>query len=143
MPHDASKVQLGTTRSSVREVSNHAGSESTFEAGLVVHLKSDDTISLAASDGQKLGVSLGKSLSDVGRVAICRKGLGVPILLTDAFTPTVGAQVAVSDTTGKAIGYTGSGNAYVSAVYKTAVITGVKEDGTTANVAIIDFPGGL
>lgn len=146
MPHDATKVLMGSTTSSEREVSNHSGSESTFKAGVFVRLKSDDTLSLAQSDGSLLGVSLGKGQSEAGRVAICRKGLGVPVLLTAAFSPTVGAQVAVSDTTGLAKAYTGTGDRYVNAFYTKVGLNGIQEDGTesgASTVALIDFPGGL
>lgn len=139
MSHDASKVLLGQTPSSAKEVDNLAGNPATFLAGLCVHLKSDGTLSLASADGSKLGISLGKDLSDTQRVAICRKGLSVPILLTDAFTPTVGAQVQISTTTGKAVS---SGTA-VNASYASGVLTGIAEDGSEVNVALIDMPGGL
>ena len=142
MLHNANKVLMGSTRSSYKEVSNHIGS---IEAGKVVRLKSDDTLSLAKADGELLGVSLGKDLSDIGRTAIVRKGLGVPMLLTAAFNPTVGAAVHISDTTGLAIA-AGAGATQVNATYVTGRLTvgGIGEDGTEGKgVAIIDFPGGL
>lgn len=141
MGHDATKVLMGATRSNIKEVTNYVASDSTFLAGQPMRLKSDGTISKAKADGALLGVSLGKDLANAGRVACCRKGVAVPILLKAAFTPTVGAQVLLDDTTGLA---TGDGtNTGVNAVYATSTLTGVQEDGTTANVALIDFPGGL
>jgi len=141
MSHDATKILMGTTTSTAKEVDNRAGDPATFIAGLCVHLKSDDTLSLASADGSKLGISLGRSLSDHKRVAICRKGERVPIQLTNGFTPTIGAQVQISTTTGKAVS---SGTA-VNAVYVTSTLTGIDEDGATVTdgVALIDFPGGL
>lgn len=141
MGHDATKVQLGNITSSIKEVSNHIGNPTTFQAGLCVHLKSDDTLSLASSDGAKLGVSLGRSQSDTNRTAICRKGLSVPVQVTNGFTPTLGAQVQFSTTTGKVVT---SGTA-VNAVYVAISLTGIDEDGTALAdpVALIDFPGGL
>lgn len=140
MGHDASKVLMGSTRSSVKEVDNRKG---TIAAGLAVRLKSDDTISVAAADGSLLGISMGGPLTkDLARTAIARKGLSVPVALTAAFTPTIGAQVSLSDTTGKAIA-AGGGATAVNAQYASGVLTGVFEDGTTADVALIDFPGGL
>lgn len=141
MGHDATKVQMGTTRSSSREVDNRAGS---IAAGLIVRLKSDNTISIAAADGNALGISLGKDLSDITRTAVCRKGLGVPVQLTAAFSPAVGAQVNISDTTGKAIA-AGAGATGVNAVYVSGALTMVAEDGTetASSVALIDMPGGL
>jgi hypothetical protein len=141
MQHSTTTILMGSTRSSVREVDNRAGAPATFTAGLVCHLKSDDTISLAAADGSMLGVSLGRSLSDIARVAIARKGLAIPILLANGFTPTIGAQVQVSTTTGKAV----SSGTSVNAVYVTSTLTAYDEDGTaiTDGAALIDFPGGL
>lgn len=138
MSHDASKVLMGAGTSSAKEVDNRKGS---IEAGLVVQLKSDDTI--AVTGGTDIGLSLGKDLSDIGRTAIARKGLALPIKLASGFTPAIGAQVAVSDTTGEAKAYTGTGDRYVNAVYKSAVLSGITEAGATINVALIDFPGGL
>lgn len=140
--HNANQVLMGATRSNIKEVSEHKG---VIEAGLVVRLKSDDTLSVAAADGQLLGVSLGKDLSDIGRTSICRKGLRVPIKLATGFNPTVGAAVAISDTTGEAVAYSGSGNAYVNASYNTGRLSsgGIGEDGLTKGVALIDFIGGL
>lgn len=139
--HDASKVLMGAIGSNIKEVDNRAGDPATFQAGLCVHLKSDNTLSLASADGAKLGISLGRSLSDTKRTAICRKGLAVPIQVTNGFSPTVGAQVQISTTTGKAVT---SGTA-VNAVYVAVGKTGVGEDGSDLAdpVALIDFPGGL
>lgn len=139
MPHDATKVLLGSTGSNIREVDNKKG---TIAAGLAVRLKSDDTISVASADGNLLGISMGRSLSDTARTAICRKGVKVPIQLTSAFTPTIGAQVNISDTTGKAAA-SGGGATGVNAVYISEVLVGVDEDGNSVDVALIDFPGGL
>lgn len=139
MAHDASKVVLGSNRSSFRVVDNKVGA---VEAGLAVRLKNDDTISTAKTDGSLMGVSFGKDLSDAGRTNICREGLLVPLLLTAAFTPVIGAQVAIDDVTGMGKA-TGAGVTAVNAIYRSGVLTGVKEDGTTANVALIDFQGGF
>lgn len=133
---------MGTTKSSVKDVSNHIGE---IEAGLVCHVKSDDTLSLLKADGVAMGVSLGRDLSEAGFTSICRKGLKVPLLLTSAFSPVIGAVVAISDTTGKGITYSGTGDSYVNATYVTGAKTGgIGEDGvTTKRFAYIDFPGGL
>lgn len=138
MAHDASKVLMGSSQSNVKEVDNRAG---VIAAGLAVHLKSDGTITTAVADGAFLGISLGRSLSDTSRTAIGRKGLRVPILLTNGLTPTIGAQVTISDTTGKAAS---SGTA-VNAVYVTSTLSAVDEDGAAIadGAALIDFPGGL
>lgn len=142
MGHDATKVQMGATKSNIKDVTNMPG---TIAAGLVVRQKSDATITTAKADGGILGVSLGRSLSDNGRTAIARTGILVPVLLTASFTPTLGAQVAISDTTGKAKAYTGTGDSYVNAVYSSAKLTAYDEDGAviTDGCAFIDFQGGL
>ncbi len=139
--HDASKVQMGQVNSNMKEIDNRLGDPATFIAGLCVHLKSDDTLSLASSDGSKLGISVGRSQSDTKRTAICRRGVRVPIQVTNGFTPTVGAQVQISTTTGKAVT---SGTA-VNAVYEAISLTGIDEDGVALAdpIALIDFPGGL
>jgi len=141
MSHDASKVQMGTTLSNIREVSNKKG---TIAAGLAVRLKSDDTISVALADGSLMGISLGKDLSNTGETAIARKGIQVPILLTNGFTPTKGAQVNISDTTGKAIA-SGAGATAVNAFYSSGALSAVDEAGSAIadGAALIDFPGGL
>ena len=136
--HNADKIVMGAIRSNFREVSNIKG---TVEAGLAVFGKSDGTGTLLKSDGVILGISVGKDLSDTNRIAYCRKGTEVPIQVTTSFTPTIGAQVQISDTTGKAVT---SGGTNYNAIYRKYVAGGgIKEDGTACDVAIIDFPGGL
>lgn len=82
MPHDASKVLMGSTRSNHRKVTQLKGDPATFKAGLRICLNSSDGPSLAKADGQSFGISLGKNLSNIaGAVAVCRKGEGVPVLL--------------------------------------------------------------
>ena len=141
MAHSATKVQMGTTRSSFKHIDNKAG---VIAAGVAVRLKSDDTISVAAADGSLLGISCGRSLSDTSRTAIVRAGTQVPIKLTAAFSPTIGAQVHISDTTGLAIA-AGAGATGVNATYVSGALTLIDEDGveTASLAAIIDMPGGL
>lgn len=142
--HNANQVVMGSSQSSAKEVTNHKG---TIEAGIAVRLKSDDTLSIAQADGELLGISFGKDLSDIGRTAICRKGLRIPMKLTVGFNPTIGAPVAISDTTGLAKAYTGTGDRYVNAVYATGRMSGngINETNQAADVgvALIDFAGGL
>lgn len=139
--HSASTVYMGSSQSKVKEIDNRAGDPATFLAGLCVHLKSDGTLSLAVADGSKLGISMGRSLSNTKRTAIARKGLRIPVLLANGFTPTIGAQVQISTTTGKAVS---SGTA-VNAVYVSSTLTAYDEDGVAISdgAALIDFPGGL
>lgn len=137
--HDPTKVLLGNVPSSVKEIDNRNG---TIAAGTAVRLKSDKTIVVTSADGNLLGISCGADLSNIGRTAIVRKGLKVPILLTAELVPVIGAQVHISDTTGLAAA-SGGGATGTNAVYASGVLTGVKEDGTEAEIALIDFIGGL
>lgn len=141
MSHSATTVYMGTHKSNILESDNWPGDPATFLAGLCCHLKSDNTVSLANSDGAKLGISLGKSLSDHKRLTIARKGKGIPVLLANGFTPTIGAQVQISTTTGKAVS---SGTA-VNAVYVSGALTAYDENGDAISdgAALIDFIGGL
>lgn len=134
----SSTVYLGNTQSSYKEIDNRAG---VVGAGLATYLHSDETIDTIAASGGLLGISLGKSQSDTSRTSIVRKGLKVPILLTNGLTPVIGAQVQISTSTGKAVS---SGTA-VNAVYRSAVLACVDEDGNTVSdgCALIDFQGGL
>lgn len=139
--HDPTKVLLGATLSTSKTVTDHLGE---IEAGLAVKRDSADALSLTT--GGYLGISLGSDLGKAKRTAVLRKGLLVPIQLTDAFVPAIGAQVNLSDTTGKA-GTAGAGFTAVNAEYASAVLTGVRlnADGTftEVNVALIDMAGGL
>ncbi len=141
--HDATKVLMGATGSNHKEVMNRKGE---IAAGKVVRLKSDDTISVAKADGEILGLSVGKDLSNTNRTSYVNDGLAVPIKLKTGFTtPTIGGQVAIDDVTGEAVAYTGSGNTYVNAKYVSGALTAVNEDGTetATGAAYIDMQGGL
>jgi hypothetical protein len=139
--HDPTKVYMGSTESNIREVTNRAG---TVPAGVACRLKSDGTLSLAKADGSLLGVSVGKSLSDIAWTSIARAGVKVPLKLTNGFTPVLGAQVHISDTTGLAAA-SGAGATGVNAHYSSAKLTCIEEDGTefTDGCAYVDFIGGL
>jgi hypothetical protein len=134
--HDATKVLLGTTQSSFKTVDNYPG---TIAAGKFVVLHASDVINTTLASGSLIGISLGKSLSDISRFACCRKGARVPVLLGSGFTPDIGAQVQAHATDGTAV----ASGTPVNAYFATSTLTGYLEDGTTANVALIDFPGGL
>lgn len=141
MSHSTTTVYLGSHASNVLESDNWAGLASTFKAGLCVHLDDDGDLDLAAAAGGKLGISLGRSLSDHNRITVARKGKKIPILLDTSFTPVIGAQVQISTTTGKAVA---SGTA-VNAVYVSGTLTAYDEDGVVIadGAAYIDFIGGL
>ncbi len=154
MGHDATKVLMGTTQSSVKEVTNYPGA-AVLEPGIVAHAKSDGTVTKAKADGSPVGVSLGRDLAHTTRTAVVRKGLRVPLKLKAGFTPTIGAAVLIDDAEGYG---TGDGsNTAVNAVYAepfpgaaNALVLatgGVAEDAAddtgTVRVALIDYPGGL
>jgi hypothetical protein len=76
--HNASKVLLGSSLSSAKEVSVHDSDPATFLAGLVVRAHSvANQLSLTA--GFKIGVSMGRSLSDSKKTSVLRTGEAVPI----------------------------------------------------------------
>lgn len=80
--HDATKVLMGSTRSSSKQGSEVFSSDpATFLAGLAVRRNSSGLLSLAVGDGRWAGVSLGKSLSDSKKTAVLAAGEGVPVLL--------------------------------------------------------------
>lgn len=79
MPHDSTKVLLGSTRSSEREVTRHDSDPATFKAGLVCSVGSDGLLSLLKSDGMRAGVSLGRDLSNTKCTSLLRTGEGVPV----------------------------------------------------------------
>ncbi len=140
MAQNANKALLGSTRGNAKEVGNHNGS---VAAGTAVRLKSDDTLSVTSTDGALLGVSLGRELSAIGRTAICFKGVGVPILLTTGYTPTLGAVVYIDNATGKAKASATDATA-VNACFTGLLTEGaIDEDGGSVRAALIDFPGGL
>lgn len=233
--HDPTKMLMGATQSSDKEASIYASDPASFPAGRAVRLNSSGALSLASGDGQLIGVSLGKSLSDVTKTSVCRAGHRVPLELAaylvhddltlvkkvnaavsvefldtetagsetvtvtgdadegylisvgmDAGTstatqikaaldgeaaalalietvitgtagdpqsalaedvietlgqPVVGAAVRVSNVTGKAVP-TGVG-ALTGAQYVSGALTGVAEDASEINVALIDMGGGL
>lgn len=144
MSHNASKVLMGSKESSGGEVTNLPSvSDSVVEAGCAVILESTGKVSKDTSEGALVGISLGKDLAHTNRTVVARKGLRIPVKLAAAFTPTVGARVAIQDDTGLAKAYTGTGDRYVNAVYVSGKITGIGEDGLDKDVALIDFPGGL
>lgn len=140
MGHDPSKVVLGGTLSSIKEVGNRKG---TVLAGTAVRQKSDGTMSTISSDGGFIGVSMGKDLSGAGFTSIAYRGEKVPLRLGAAFTPTLGAVVHIDNATGLGVA-SGAGATATSAVYNSGLLSGLTEGGgSEVPVALIDFPGGL
>lgn len=146
--HDPETTALGTTRSSHKEVTNLKGA-AVIAAGLAVRLKDDGTpVSATGSGvGALFGVSLGGDLSDTGRTAICRKGLGVPLKITSGVTIAPGETVYIVDATGEGHNGAAGGRTATAAVYASAKYAsgGIAEGASVGSVdyAFIDMPGGL
>ncbi len=85
MSHDATKILMGTTKSSVKGGTEaFASAPSTYLAGLAVRRASTNLLSLTKAAGRWVGISLGKELSDVNKTSVLKSGLGVPVLLEKA-----------------------------------------------------------
>jgi len=153
MSHNSGKVLMGSKESSGGEITNYPSvSNSVVEAGCAVILESSGSVSKDTSEGNLVGISMGKDLAHTNRTVVCRKGLRVPLKLEVGFNPTIGAQVAIKDDTGTGKAYTGTGDRYVNAVYASGrlstlntggIAEGDTNDDGTVGVALIDFPGGL
>lgn len=135
--HDASKVLMGTTRSSAKDISTHDADPATFLAGLVCRQKSDGALSLAKSDGFNVGISLGKSLSDTKKTDILRTGEGVPILLTELYAALTKANLTF---TAKAIG---SGGNDISIIFADTATAGSETISVTDNQITVGIEGGV
>lgn len=92
--HNPNKVLLGSTQSSDREITCENGDPATFPAGVAVRRASDGGLSLAS--GALIGISAGRSLSEVAKTAVIRAGLRVPLRLTD---DSVASSLVVGDLT--------------------------------------------
>lgn len=139
--YSATTIQMGTHKSNDIAVDNWVGDPATFKAGLCVHLDDDGDLSLAAADGAKMGISLGRPLNGRALTSVARKGKGIPVLLDTGLEPVIGAAVQISTTTGKAV----ASGTTVNAVYVSAKMSAIDEDGVaiTDGAAYIDFVGGL
>lgn len=126
--HDASKVLLGTTGSSAKDVSCEPGDPAVCKAGLAVTRGSDSALDLGGAAGSFLGVSAGRSLSDTDKCAVVRTGLRVPMRLKD---DNVFSSLVVGDLTftAKARGVAGDS------------VTIALVDGGTAGSETVDVDG--
>ena len=75
---DSTKIVLASTMSNVKDVECFPVDPATFLAGLCVSMGSDGFPALAKGNG-RIGVSLGRSLSEVKKTSVCRTGLKVGI----------------------------------------------------------------
>lgn len=135
MAHDATKVVMGGSVSSIKLVRSAKG---VVAAGMVCSKKADGSLESPATTGRLCGISMGRSLSNVGDSSYCEQGNGVPVLLKAAFTPVQGATVYYETATGLCAASSGSA-VQLNAVYASGLLTGLKEDGTTGPAATIDF----
>jgi hypothetical protein len=81
MAHDATKVLMGSTQSSDKEVSVYDEDPASFPAGRAVR-QTTGADQLSLSSGSLVGVSLGRSLSDHKKTAVARVGNRVPLELS-------------------------------------------------------------
>jgi hypothetical protein len=80
--HDASKVLMGSVGSSDRGIAVEASDPASFPAGRAVRRASSGALSLASTDGELIGISAGRSLSDTAKTAVVREGNQVPVELS-------------------------------------------------------------
>jgi hypothetical protein len=78
--HDSTKVLMGQSLQSGKEISRFDSDPASFPAGVCVSLGSDGGLSLLKSAGMRVGVSMGRSLSDHKKTSVLRAGDGVPVL---------------------------------------------------------------
>ncbi len=82
MPHDATKMLLGTTQSSDKPGTTvYSSDPATFLAGTACRLGSDSLLTLTKGSNKFVGISLGRSLSDIKKTSVLRAGSRVPIRL--------------------------------------------------------------
>jgi hypothetical protein len=145
MPHDATRVLLGTTPWSAKDVSNFPSDPAEFPPAIAVRLDDEGHLSTAKDAGRFAGISLGRSVQDPDRTAVLRNGSLVPLRLTDGFAPTIGAQVWIDDETGygNIPDDGGVSTSLTSANYVSGQLIGVTKEGDEFPVALVDLPGGL
>jgi hypothetical protein len=82
MGHNPNEILLGVTSSSIKEITAEPGDPNSFPAGRAVRRKSDGGLQLESNGTATLiGISLGASLSDTKKTAVCRTGNFVPIVI--------------------------------------------------------------
>lgn len=136
MGHDPTKVLMGTSPSSDKEISREDGDPASFPAGVCVRKSSTGTLRIADdSTAVLIGISAGKDLSDTKKTAVFRTGLRVPIKVKDE---SVAASKKIGDITFTAKENGVAGNDITvtlvdSGTGDTAVVT---VDGTDISIAI-------
>lgn len=143
--HNPNLILLGTTQSSVKEVTCEKGDPTVFKAGLAVRKATSGGLQLN-DDGTAvlIGVSLGGDLSDKkGHTAVCRDGNYVPIVLkNDAAAVKLGSVTYTAKlfgTPGNDLSITLSdnqtGNVAVVSVVNNDIIVGI-DAGVTTNLVL-------
>lgn len=140
--HDADKVMLGA--SLVPAI--HAAVESvpgSIKAGYAVRKNTTTGAYQVASSGAGpiLGISMGKSPGNAGTFGLCHSSPKVALRIKSGFTPTVGTQVNIDNTTGEAAA-SGGGATAISAVYLSLKDGIDEETGESVDVAIVDLTNG-
>lgn len=98
----------------------------------------------ASGAGPILGLSRGRSLGGAGTFSGMYQSPKGVLQLTGSFTPSVGAQVHINNTTGKGDASGGSATATAAIYEKVLLGGGVSEiDGSAIDVAIINFTSGF
>jgi hypothetical protein len=133
--HDATKVLMGATRSSSKQGSeSFASSPLTYIAGLAVRRASTNLLSLTKSAGLWVGISLGRSLSDIEKTDVLKAGEQVPVLLEFApatATATITAFANLLTVTPDTI--TVDGTAFVAQAGAATLGTGTFQAATSNN----------
>lgn len=137
MPHDASKVAMGSSYSSDKNIEVFDNDPATFLAGLCVSIDSSGDLSLAKSDGVRMGVSLGKSFSDNAKTAVVRAGLRVPVLCTELYAALTKAELTF---TAKTIG---SGGNDISLIFADTATAGSETISVSTNQITVGIEGGV
>ncbi len=82
--HDATRCLMGSPGASDAVISQHSDDPAGLVAGVQVRQKNDGTLSLLVADGFPIGISMGRSLSDTKKTAVCRSGTKIPVRLSQA-----------------------------------------------------------
>lgn len=148
MYHNPNVIVLGSVKSSKRLVTTEDADPATFLAGLACRRASNGGLRLSDNSTAALvGISLGADLSNAGKTALCRKGLGIPLRLKDDATraslshgvltfTAVGAGPAGNDITITVVDTLSDGSASVSVDGLDIEIA--VEAGTTTSSAVVD-----
>jgi hypothetical protein len=143
MSHDSTKIRMGTVLRGKPEITTEY--PGTSVPGQAWRLKSDGTLSKAVADGELMGIDGGVDMGYAGKIALIRRGYGVPVKLKAEETLAKGDVLGIDDVTGEAAAVTtgvSASNAVV-VVGSAAGMKGILDDGTEIDVVLVDMEGGL